>query len=85
MRVIIHLGEPFWRAVGTRQVELALADDATVAVALAALAQRYPALSTDLIHAEGQPLVFVNDEVASLETALMPDARLQLVWPISGG
>lgn len=85
MRVIVHLGEPFWRAAGTRQVELALATDATVAVALAALAHMYPALSAELIHAEGQPLVFVNDEVATPETALPPNARLHLVWPVSGG
>lgn len=85
MRVLIYLGEPFWRAAGRRQVELALAEGATVADALAALAHTTPALAADLASSEARPLVFVNDEAATPETALLPDAQLHLVWPVSGG
>ena len=85
MRITVYLGEPLWRAVGRREVELPVADGATVGDALAALAHLYPTLSADLGNDEMQPAVFVNDAAASAETLLTPEARLTIVWPVSGG
>ncbi len=85
MIVTLHLGEPFWRQVGRREVTLELAPGATVADALSALAQAYPALSSDLAGGEVAPAVFVNDEVATPESQLGEPTRLHVVWPVSGG
>lgn len=85
MRVVVHLGEPFWRRAGQREIELDLADGATVADAFIALAQAHPALRTDLGDGELQPAAFMNDAVALPEAPLAPDATLYIVWPLSGG
>lgn len=81
----VHLGEPFWRAVGQREVRLTLSEGATVADALAALSEHYPALARDLRSGEAAPAVFVNDELATMESRLTDGARLHIVWPVSGG
>lgn len=44
MQITCRLGEPFWRAVGAREVLLELPEGATVADALGALAARWPEL-----------------------------------------
>jgi hypothetical protein len=85
MRVVVHLGEPFWRRVGQREVELDLANGATVADAFVALAQAHPTLRTDLGDDELQPATFMNDAEALPEAPLAPGARLYIVWPLSGG
>lgn len=85
MKVVFYLGEPFWRAVGQRQVEAQVEAPATVAQALAALAQAYPALAADLQTAEAVPAVFVDDQAAEPGQLVPPGARLHVVWPVSGG
>jgi molybdopterin converting factor small subunit len=85
MIITLHLGEPFWRQVGRREVTLDLAPGATVADALAALAQAYPALGPELSNAEAAPAVFVDDALAAPASPLAEAARLYVVWPVSGG
>lgn len=85
MKVQIHLGEPFWRAAGQRQVEVALAKNATVADAFDVLTKRYPALATEFNNKEALPALFLDDEVAHLDSRLAEGAKLHVVWPVSGG
>jgi molybdopterin converting factor small subunit len=85
MKISLRLGEPFWRTVGQREIEVAVPDGATVADALAALAQIHPALASDLSNGEAQPTLFVGDEVASPDSPLANGAKVYLVWPVSGG
>lgn len=81
----VRLGEPFWRAIGVREVRLTLCEGATVADALAALVERYPALARDLRGGEAAPALFVGDEMAAPESRLTDGAQLHIVWPVSGG
>ena len=85
MKVIVHLGEPFWRAANTHEVSVMLRDGATVSDACATLARLYPAMQADLNSAEVQPLIFVNDEQADRSTPLIDGAKLYLLFPVSGG
>ena len=85
MRVIVHLGEPFWRTVGRREVEVALTEGATVADAFSALKQLHPALAAELENGEAQPAIFVSDEEARLESPLREGEKIHVVWPVSGG
>jgi hypothetical protein len=85
MKVTIHLGEPLWRSVGRREVELDLADGATVADAFAVLIQAHPALGPDLENGEMQAVTLMNDAEVFPEAPLAPEARLYVLWPLSGG
>ena len=49
MRVSFKLGEPLWRKVGARRVELDLPAGQTASDALADLAARYPQAGADLL------------------------------------
>ncbi len=86
MKVVLHLGEPFWRTVSQRELELALPAGSTVAEAFRAAAGDHPALASDLLgNGEAHPAVFVGDEAADLDTVLDDGARIHVLWPISGG
>jgi molybdopterin converting factor small subunit len=85
MRVIVHLGEPFWRTAGRREVEVSLTEGATVADAFSALKQLHPALAAELENGEAQPALFFNDEEARPNTRLVDGAKLYIIWPVSGG
>mgnify|MGYP001562678259 FL=1 len=85
MNVTVHLGEPFWRAVGQREVTLALGDDSVVSDALSALGKQHAALAAELANGEAKPIIFVNDEQAALDSRLADGAKIHVVWPVSGG
>ena len=85
MRVIVRLGEPFWRTINTRSVELSLPDDAHVTDALDALIARYPMLASDLREGEARPAMFLDDEEARPDSRPAEGATLHIVWPVSGG
>ncbi len=85
MNVTVHLGEPFWRAIGQREVALSLSPGAMVAEVFAALVKQYPALSAELNNGEAQPTVFVNNQMAEAQSVLLENATLYMVWPVSGG
>lgn len=53
MKVMWHLGDPFWRVVGERRWTVDLLEGATVADALESLAREYPLLGRML---QGEPL-----------------------------
>ncbi|MBI5712421.1 MAG: MoaD/ThiS family protein [Chloroflexi bacterium] len=85
MKVFLHLGEPFWRAAGKREVEIILTDGATISDALASLAKTYPTLAKDLDGKEAKPMLFMNDEEVLSEKVLSEGAQIHVVWPVSGG
>lgn len=85
MRIFLHLGEPFWRAAGKREVEIVLDDGGTISDALASLAKTYPTLAKDLDGKEAKPMLFMDDQEAHLEKALSDGATVHVVWPVSGG
>jgi hypothetical protein len=50
MRITVKLGEPLWRKVGQRRLELELpGEQASAAQALAALAARYPGIRDEVL------------------------------------
>ena len=83
MNVHVRLAEPFWRTVGQRNLDVELAGGARVADLLAALLAQYPALAQEF--AEAVPLIFVDEDEATGETALADGRTIHLVWPIAGG
>jgi sulfur carrier protein ThiS len=93
--IIVKLGEPFWRKVGQRKLQLALPKDASVQDALARLQSDYPELEPALRGQElgrlsGLPVaVFVEDQLVRLEKAgdvtLHSGQRLHILLPVGGG
>jgi sulfur carrier protein ThiS len=49
MRITLRLGDPLWRKVGQRRLDLELAEGQTAADALALFTARYPAAGADLL------------------------------------
>jgi hypothetical protein len=85
MRVTVHLGEPLWRAVQQRFVELNLPAGALVADALAALTRCYPTLVDEMEDPEVSWVCFVGDDQAERASPLSEGVTLHLLWPLSGG
>ena len=83
MRVHVRLGEPFWRAVGQRNLEADLPPGTDLRALLAWLCREYPALEQEM--REAPPHFFVGDEEAHEETLLADGNRVHLVWPVAGG
>ena len=85
MNVTVHLGEPFWRAIGQREMIVALGTHAVVSDALSVLGKQHAALAAELANGEAPPIIFVNDEQAALDSRLTDGAKIHIVWPVSGG
>ncbi len=85
MKAIVHLGEPYWRSIDARDVEVTLPDRATLASLLLALVDQYPALAPDLRDGEVRPVTFVDEADAQPDTQLHDGSRIHIVWPVSGG
>jgi molybdopterin converting factor small subunit len=85
MKITVRLGEPFWRALGERQIVLALSPDATISEALKILWRRCPALAAELNSIGAQPALFLNDEVGQPDSRLRDGSTLHILWPVSGG
>ncbi len=83
MRVYVRLSEPFWRAVGQRELNLELEAGARVGDLLAQLCQEHPALEREF--AEAPVRVFIGDEEAGNHTLLAEENSVHLVWAIAGG
>ena len=83
MQIIIRFGEPFWRAVGERNLTLEVAPGITAGFLVEHLCHEYPALSKELL--EAPPHIFINEEPAQEETHLEDGALIHLVWALSGG
>jgi molybdopterin converting factor small subunit len=85
MRITVRLGEPFWRRVGAKQVEVDLPTGATVGDLVTHLSEQYPALREALQDSDLPPTVFLEDEIAEAQTPLSEGARPVLVWAMAGG
>ena len=85
MNVTVRLGEPYWRTIHARAVELSLPEGARVTDALDALVARYPILVPDLREGEARPAMFLDDAEAQSDSRLADGATLHIVWPVSGG
>lgn len=83
MQIHIRLAEPFWRAVGKRDLTLEAVEGARVKEILDLLRQIYPALDAEMD--ESPPMVIIGEEEASGDTMLEDEAQVHLVWPIAGG
>jgi len=83
LKIHIRLAEPFWRAVGLRDMEMILDPASRVDDLLAALREQYPSLSSEF--AQTPPHIFIGDVEATNDSLLDEDARVHLVWPIAGG
>ena len=83
MHVYVRLAEPFWRAVGRRDLDLELAPDSRVSDLLALLRRRHPELARELD--EAPPTIFIGDREAHEHTVLCEGSRVHLVWPVAGG
>lgn len=83
LKIYIRLAEPFWRAVGLRDIEMNLNPASRVDDLLVALREQYPSLSSEFDQAP--PHIFIGDAEATYDSLLNEDARVHLVWPIAGG
>lgn len=85
MKAVVHLGEPYWRSIDARDVEVTLPKHATVTLMLFALFDQYPALAPDLRDGEVRPAIFVDDAEAQPDMLLHDGSHIHIVWPVSGG
>jgi len=85
MKVTVLLGEPLWRQVGQRELEIDLAPSARVGDLVGHLAAAYPALGPWLDGAEVPPTIFLDEAVADALTPLHEGARPMLAWALAGG
>ena len=83
IRIQVRLAEPFWRAVGVRNVEISLPAGASLKDLYEQLWEFYPELCKEMQEAE--PTAFIGDDEAGHETLLEDGQRVHLVWPIAGG
>ena len=85
MKVIVRLGEPLWRQVGQRELEVELEPSACVGDLVAHLEAAYPALRPWLDGAEVPPTIFLDEAVADAATPLVDGSRPILSWALAGG
>ncbi len=83
MRIHVRLAEPFWKHVGTRDLELDLADGSRVSDLLARLRNDYPALASEMD--QSPPHIFIDDVESDAASFLTEGGRVHLVWPVAGG
>jgi len=83
LKIHIRFAEPFWRAVGIRDMEMNLQPASRVDDLLVALRQQYPSLGLEFD--QTPPHIFIGDTEATRDSLLNEDERVHLVWPIAGG
>ena len=83
MQIHIRFAEPFWRAVGLREIEMDINPASRADDLLAALREQYPTLGMEFD--QTPPHIFIGEVEASRDTLLTDGARVHLVWPIAGG
>ncbi|MDO8754967.1 MAG: MoaD/ThiS family protein [Anaerolineales bacterium] len=83
MKVYVRLAEPFWRAIGLREIEMDINPASRLDDLLVALREQYPSLGIEFD--QTPPHIFIGDVEASRDSLLNEDARVHLVWPIAGG
>ena len=83
LKIQIRLAEPFWRAIGLREIQMTMNPASSVDDLLVALREQYPSLGVEFD--QTPPHIFIGDVEASRDSLLNEDARVHLVWPIAGG
>ena len=83
MNIHIRLAEPFWRAVGLREIEMTMNPASRMEDLLVALREQYPSLGIEFD--QTPPHIFIGDVEAARDSQLTNDAHVHLVWPIAGG
>ncbi|MCP4424495.1 MAG: hypothetical protein GY803_08395 [Chloroflexi bacterium] len=83
MQIQVRLAEPFWRAVGQRNLTVDLAEGSRVKDLIHSLCEDCPALVQEL--ADAPPQIFIEEDEATAETQLFAGNRVYLVWAIAGG
>ena len=83
MQIHIRLAEPFWRAVGKRDLSLNIVEGSRVSDLLAMLRRDYPALSVEMD--QSLPHIFLEDVEVDPASFLTEGGRVHLVWPVAGG
>ena len=83
MQIHIRFAEPFWRAVGLREIEMDINPASRADDLLAALRDKYPSLGIEFD--QTPPHIFIGDVEMTRDSLLTDGARVHLVWPIAGG
>lgn len=83
MLISVRLAEPYWRSVGSKELNLEVDEGLPVSELLAVLYLRYPSLRREIERAA--PTVFVDDWEAGPDTGLTATCCVHLVWPVAGG
>lgn len=82
-RVNVRLAEPFWRAVGKRELIVELRSGSRIENLLEILKERYPAFEREI--KVSPPTIFIGEDEVELQTVLEDGVQVHLVWPIAGG
>mgnify|MGYP001569284823 FL=1 len=83
MQIHIRFAEPFWRAVGLREVQMTMNPASSVDDLMVVLREQYPSLGVEFD--QTPPHIFIGDVEAPRDTLLTDGAQVHLVWPIAGG
>jgi hypothetical protein len=83
VKVHVRLAEPFWRAVGLRELEMTMSPASRADDLLAALREQYPSLGIEFD--QTPPHIFIGDVEAPRDSLLTDGVQVHLVWPIAGG
>ncbi len=83
MKIHVRLAEPFWRAVGQRDIELTMDPASRADDLLIALREKYPALGVEFD--QTPPHIFLDDVEVEPASFLTEGGRVHLVWPVAGG
>jgi hypothetical protein len=83
VKIHVRLAEPFWRAVGLREIEMTMNPASRADDLLAALRELYPSLGVEFD--QTPPHIFIGDVEAPRDSYLTDGAQVHLVWPIAGG
>lgn len=83
MKINVRLAEPFWRAVGLREIEMTLNPASRADDLLVALREQYPSLGIELD--QSPPHIFIGDVEAQRDSLLTDGACVHLVFPFAGG
>lgn len=83
MKINVRLAEPFWRAIGLREIVMTMTPASRADDLLVALREQYPRLSIEFD--QTPPHIFIGDVEATHDSLLADGAQVHLVWPIAGG
>ena len=83
VKINVRLAEPFWRAVGLREIVMTMNHASRADDLLVALREQYPSLGIEFD--QTPPHIFIGEVEAPRDSLLTDGAHVHLVWPIAGG